>query len=130
MSSFKDLKKESLALYKKLREEKIFCPAFQEEVQFTLMGWEHLVGSDRRHRSLKDVYRRLMLLPLAKDILQKSGTVQSVRTTRGVTTYGLDSIETVEIKGVKVTLKVRVIVRDTKTGKKFYSIMDRKLKSK
>ncbi len=95
---------------------------------FTLFGWNHLVGNDKKHRSVADVYRRLKLLPLAKDIISKAGTVQSIRTINGVTSYGLDSVESIKIDGISRITKVRVIIIDTKTGKKFLSIMDRKIK--
>lgn len=124
----KSFKKIALKNYKAWSREGVFCPAFGEKVYFTLVGWNHVVGNDKKHRSVRDVYRRLKLLPLAKDVISKAGTVQSVRTVSGVTTYGLDSIETIEINGVSRITKVRVIIVDTKTGKKFLSIMDRKIK--
>ena len=123
----KGFKWESLKIYKNWRKEEIFCPAFNEKVHFTLLGWNHIVGNAKKHRSQSDVHRRLKLLPLAKSIVSKAGTIQSVKVVNGVTMYGLDSIETVEINDITVLTKVRVIVIDTKTGKKFLSIMDRKL---
>jgi hypothetical protein len=128
MSSDKKIKQETLNLYKSWRNEEIFCPAFKERVHFTLLGWNHLVGNNVKHRSVRDVYRRLKLLPLAKEIIAKSGTIQTFRIINGVTTYGLDSIETIFINGVSIVVKVRVVIIDTKSGKKFLSIMDRKLK--
>ncbi len=122
------LKAESLKYYKELRKDGVFCPAFKEKVTFSLLGWNHLVGNARKHRSISDIHRRLKLLPLVKEILSKAGTIQSVKLINGVTMYGFDSLETVEINGVGVLRKIRIIVIETKTGKKFLSIMDSKLK--
>lgn len=127
MESMKNFKQEALTIYKTWRNEQIFCPAFNEKVYFTLLGWNHIVGNDKRHRSQSDVHRRLKLLPLAKTIISKAGTVQSIRIVSGTNMYGLDSVETIEINGINVVTKVRVVSVDTKSGKKFLSIMDRKL---
>jgi len=119
-------KRDRFSIYKSFG--KVYCPAFRSYVYFTLLGWEHLVGSGgNRKRSWSDVYRRLQLLPFAKRIVQKSHTIQNIKTVRGKTFYALDSIEVVQIKKKKVTTKVRVVILDTKTGKKFYSVMDRKM---
>ena len=94
----KTIKQESFDLYKSWRAEEIVCPAFNEKVHFTLLGWN------------------------------LAGTIQAVRTINNTTTYGLDSVETIKINGTNTIVKVRVIIVDTKTGKKFLSIMDRKLR--
>lgn len=106
----------------------VYSPALKEKVYFTLAGWNHIVGNYGKHRSVNDIYRRLKLLPLAKDIISRAGTIQSVRTVKGVTSYGLDSIETINVNGVNKVTKVRVVIVNTKTGKKFFSIMDRKIR--
>ncbi len=127
MPKDKTFKKEAFKIYCALRNKSVFCPALNEDVFFTLLGWNHLVGNESKHRHPKDVFRRLKLLPLAEKILVKAGTIQSIRTVKGQVMYGLDSIESIEINGNQVLTKVRVIVVDTKTGKKFLSIMDRKM---
>lgn len=129
MSSQKNIKTQVFKNYKIWRTTGgVYCPALKDKVYFTLAGWNHLVGNYGKHRSVSDIYRRLKLLPLAKDIIAKAGTLQNVRTVKGNTYYGLDSIETIDINGVTKITKVRVIIMDTKTGKKFYSIMDRKVR--
>ena len=128
MVANKQFKKQTLRQYKTWRKEGVYCPAFKQKVFFTLSGWDHIVGNYNKHRSVRDVYRRLKLLPLAKEIISKAGTIQSIRTVNGITTYGIDSIETITINSVKRVTKVRVIITDTKSGKKFLSIMDRKVK--
>ena len=121
-------KLKSLKFYKELSKTSVFCPAFNDHVSFTLLGWNHVVGNAGKHRSVSDVYRRLKLLPLVKTILSKAGTIQSIKTINGTTMYGFDSLETIEVNGVASLRKVRIIVIDTKTGKKFLSVMDSKLK--
>jgi|SRR3989338_8749291 len=128
MANAKIFKFEMLKVYKSWRNIEVYCPAFKENVYFTLLGWNHIVGNSKKHRSQSDVYRRLKLLPLAKDIISRSGTIQSIKVVNNITMYALDSIETIEVNGVKVTTKIRVIVLQTKSGKKFLSIMDRKIR--
>lgn len=112
--------------YSLWRSRPIFCPALKEKVHFTLLGWNHITKPRSRSRTTKDMYRRLKLLPYAKAIVEKSTTIQNVRTRNGKTFYLLQSVEVIEDKtGNKLPKQVKVIIIDTATGKKFYSVMSR-----
>lgn len=83
MSKMKKVKEEAWAFYDSWRKVKSFSPALQSEIRISLLGWRHISGATgAKKRTFNDVYRRLKLLPLAKQIIETSTTMQNI-TTRG-----------------------------------------------
>lgn len=131
MTDMKNAKNKAKALYDQWRQESICCPAFNgERVVFSLKGWNHITGATgHKKRSFTDVRRRLKLLPHAREIIERSSTIQNVSMKRGVKFFALEAI----IEGEKTSLdyqKIRVVICEDRTGKKiFYSVMDKKQNS-
>lgn len=91
-------------------------------------GWYHITGArGYKQRSVHDAYRRLMILPYAKEIIEKATTIQNVQIKGKTTFYALDAVTQVTEDGKTDWRKLRVIIIDDPKGNKvFYSIMDRK----
>ena len=121
------------------KQKTIFNPFLQAQVILNSDGFHHLSFSDRRERSKEEQLLKFNLLPLALDIIKKSGTVQEYRkepvrigrpskdgfsTTKIAEYFGF-----VAIVGEK-KIKVRVIVRRVGDGNfTFWSVMpDSKLR--
>ncbi len=121
-------KNESWKMYDKWRKEDIFCPAFNNKVIFSLQGWRHIIGATgHRKRTSDDTYRRLKLLPHAKEIVEKSSTIQNMIEKRGKKYYVLEAIRPVIENNKKDYRKIRVvIIEDKKRNKIFLSVMDKK----
>lgn len=132
MAGLKKVKIEAWEFYQKWRAEKTYSPALKAEVRVSLMGWRHLSGATgAKKRTINDTYRRLKLLPHARDIIKTSTTVQNISKNKHRTYYVLEAMVEVEEKGVKAHRKVRVILIEDKQGSKvFYSVMDKKLREK
>ena len=98
-------------------------------VQVSLKGWNHLIGQSKfKKRSPGDLYRRLMLLPQAKDITINSHTVQNITRKNNKVFYVLEAVMPNMTKGCVGLSKVRVLYIKTKDEKFiFYSVMDRKI---
>ncbi|OGE19891.1 hypothetical protein A3A14_03255 [Candidatus Daviesbacteria bacterium RIFCSPLOWO2_01_FULL_43_38] len=94
------------------------------------MGWRHISGATgAKKRTFNDTYRRMKLLPHAKEIIEKSTTVQNITVRNGKTFYALEAMVVVKDDGSKSLRKVRVIlVEDKSKNKVFYSVMDKKQK--
>ena len=124
----KDFKQKAYELYDKWRKEEIYCPAFAANVRFSLKGWRHLVGSTgSKKRRLTDVYRRLKLLPYAREIIEKSTTIQNAEKRGSQMFYALEAVVVVGEKGDRSPRKVRVIFEEDRQGNKiFLSVMDKK----
>jgi hypothetical protein len=121
-------KQDAFRLYNRWRKQKIYCPAFKQNVRFSLKGWRHITGATgSKKRNYKDVYRRLKLLPHAKTITQKSTTIQNIVKRKGRTFYILEAVVAVREGGRITPRKVRVVYEEDKQGKKvFLSVMDKK----
>lgn len=124
----KKAKQDAFRLYNRWRKQKIYCPAFKQNVRFSLKGWRHITGATgSKKRNYSDVYRRLKLLPHAKSIIQKSTTVQNIVKRGKKTYYVLEAMVAVGEKNKIAPRKVRVIFEEDKKGKKvFLSVMDKK----
>ena len=72
-----------LKLYKSWN--KVYCPALKADVHFTNYAWLHLVKD--KYRTGKETLRRLEVLPLAKKLIEKSGTIQHKRFHKGRVHY-------------------------------------------
>lgn len=118
----------SWLMYDKWRSTSILCPAFGGPVNFTLQGWRHIIGATgHRKRTSDDTFRRLKLLPYAKEIIEKSSTVQNISQRGRKIFYALEAVIEIEENGAKQMRKVRVVcIEDLKKNKIFYSVMDKK----
>lgn len=122
------------------KERAIHCPYFQQKITLNSDGLHHLRYSARRERSKEEQHLKFRLLPLALQVIRKSGTVQEYR--RGLLpigrrrTDGFVSMKEVEywafvaIVGDR-PLKIRTIVRKVGNGNiTFWSVMlDTKIKN-
>ena len=124
----KTFKNQALNFYKQWQKEKCYCPAFKEKVIISTLGWHHITGqSGAKKRTWNDIYRRLKLLPLAKEIINSSTTIQNITTKSNTTYYILEAIKIVTINKTKVWTKIRVIIIESDKQKKtFLSVMSRK----
>jgi len=134
---FNSRKEKAREIYNK--QKTITNPHLQAQVVLNSDGFHHLQFSDRRERSKEEQLLKFNLLPLALDIIKKSGTLQEYRKepvrighpskdgfspTKIAEYFGF-----VAIVGEK-KIKVRVIVRRVGDGNfTFWSVMpDSKLK--
>lgn len=130
MGKLKKFKQEAWEFYCQWRGQKTHCPALQCDIRVSLMGWRHISGATgAKKRTFNDTYRRMKLLPHAKEIIEKSTTVQNITVRNGKTFYALEAMVVVKDDGSKSLRKVRVIlVEDKSKNKVFYSVMDKKQK--
>ena|SRR3989344_50638 len=128
MPSLKKVKQEAWDFYQKWRKEETYSPAFKSTIRVSLIGWKHIspFGGIRK-RTYQDAYRRYKLLPHAKEIIEKSTTIQNVVEKGGRKFYALEAMVKVAYKNNPEDRKVRVILVEDKLGNKvFFSVMDRK----
>lgn len=120
--------KRAWKFYNEWRKNPSHSPALKAKVSVSLKGWRHISGAfGGKKRTFADIYRRLHLLPKAKEIIEKSTTIQNVEKRHGKTFYTLEAVVEIEEKGKKAPRKVRVILVEDKKGNKiFYSVMDKK----
>lgn len=118
--------------YCKWRENPPYSPAFKAKIVISRQGWLHISGAyGGKKRTFADIYRRLKLLPKAKEIIETSTTIQNVTKKGKDTCYALEAMVMVEENDTKALRKVRVILIENTRGKKtFYSVMDRKPRKK
>jgi len=95
------------------------CPAFGERVYLTRVGWNHIVYHPRR--TLVDKIIRLKKLSLAREILEKATTYQTIQTKGDFCYFGFTAI-----KG-DTRIKVVVSSRGMKSKKILYSVMFKSL---
>jgi hypothetical protein len=109
------------------RKDGIYCPALKSRVRVSLLGWRHITGATgHKKRSFGDVYRRLKLLPYAKEILEESTNIQDISIRNSRTFYAFEAMKLIG----SVWIKVRVVlIEDAKKNKIFLSVMDRKKKN-
>ena len=69
----------------------------------------------------------MKLLPYAKQVIEKSHTIQNIRTVQGRVHYAMDAVIPVKQDGNQFLRKVRVVIyEDSKGNKIFLSVMDKK----
>lgn len=131
MSSLNLLKSEMWIFYDKWRKTGSFCPAFNEKITISLKGWNHILGqSGFKKRNTGDVFRRLSLLPHAKQIIESSHTIQNKKF-KGEGKYKrifytLEALVNDLERGKLVEKKVRVIlIQDNRGNKIFLSVMSK-----
>ena len=117
------------------RQNQIFCPYFNTNIILNSDGFHHLQFSARRERNKREQLLKFRLLPLALQVLRKSGTVQEYRSgmiAAGGTGKrdGLTSMKTVQywafvaIVGDQNPIRIRVITRKVGNGNvTFWSVM-------
>ncbi len=93
-------------LYKSWK--KIYCPALEAHVYFTVWGWNHILH--KKDRTERQRIQRMRLLPHARIALMEAQTYHKKRTVKEYIMY--------EIHGASQKVEVSVIV-STK-GKKYY----------
>lgn len=137
LAYFNSRKEKAHEVYTKKRS--IFCPYLNSEIILNSDGFHHLQFSDRRERSKEEQILKFNLLPLAIEVIKKSGTLQEYRklpqsfwhkskdgfsTTKIVQYWGFSAIV-----GDK-KIKIRAIVRKAGEGNfVFWSVMpDSKIK--
>lgn len=128
---FKGAKEKAQTIYTAERE--IWCPYFQTRVVLNSDGFHHLQFSARRERNKREQLYKFRLLPLALQIIRKSGTVQEYRkllTPIGKpSARGAVSLKEVEYWGLvaivgQKQIKVRAVLRRIGTGNiTFWSVM-------
>lgn len=130
MGNIKKIKQKTWEFYDAWRKTQSFSPAFKSNVRVSLLGWRHISGATgTKKRTFKDTYRRLKLLPYAKQIIETSTTIQNITTKGKRTFYALEAMIAVKENGKDDLRKVRVIlVEDKNRNKIFYSVMDKKQK--
>jgi hypothetical protein len=115
-------------------QKSVYNPYFQSHVIFNSDGFHHLQFSARRERNKKEQLLKFSLLPLAIEIIKKSGTIQEYR--RLLTPIGKPSARTgaipmkeVEYWGLVAivgshSIKVRAVLRRIGDGNiTFWSVM-------
>ncbi len=136
---FEQRKEKARAIYD--AQKNIRNPYLETEVVFNSDGFHHLQFSDRRERNKKEQLLKFSLLPLAINVVKKSGTLQEYRRdivavgkkgndgfrkTKGVQYWGFAAVVGEQ------KIKIRVILRKIGDGNViFWSVMpDSKLKGR
>jgi hypothetical protein len=116
-----------------IAQRDIWCPYFQARVVLNSDGFHHLQFSARRERNKREQLFKFRLLPLALEIIRKSGTIQEYR--KLLTPIGKPSargavpMKDVEYWGLvaivgQKQIKVRAVLRRIGTGNiTFWSVM-------
>ena len=82
-----------------------------------------------KKRDPRDVHRRLVILPLAKQIIETSTTIQNIKEGPKTKYYVLEAIMPVREKGLATYKKIRVVLYEDRSGEvKFLSVMPRRTK--
>ena len=76
--------------FNKWRGSEKIIPAFNEVVYVTKLGWNHIAHHPRR--KLLDKIMRLKKLELAREVLEKSNTYQTVEVRGKIYYYGIQAI--------------------------------------
>ena len=128
---FKRAREKAQVIYAAERE--IWCPFFKTKVVLNSDGFHHLQFSARRERNKREQLFKFRLLPLALEIIRKSGTIQEYRrllTPVGkLSAHGSVPMKKVEYWGLVAIagqrqIKVRAVLRRIGTGNvTFWSVM-------
>ncbi|HEY4489210.1 MAG TPA: hypothetical protein VJA87_01880 [Candidatus Paceibacterota bacterium] len=124
MGSFQKLLQIGREEYKKWKP--IYCPALEENVLFTMRGFNHLrFRKGSLVRDWKETAERLKLLRYVRDILQNASVIAGYRKRVVRSRRGSGEVEYWAIEGFVGKKAVRVIVMKTKGTKSplFLSVM-------
>ena len=130
--SYGDLRRQAKDLFD--RNPKVRCPFFNMDVILNADGFHHLRYSARRARTKAEQALKFRLLPLALEVIRKSGTVQEYRRIwqpieQSPTADGMRRAKEVEYWGFVAIIgsrpdKIRVILRRVGDGNiTFWSVM-------
>ena len=111
---------EAWNFYNQWRQENSFSPALNTNINITRKGWNHIFNKNRNE---KDKYRRLKLLPYAKELIELSTTIQNIKQSNEGTFIAIEHVFNLE-----TNYKVRVIL-ESKDNRDytFLSVMDKKI---
>ncbi|MBQ3296749.1 hypothetical protein IJH01_01285 [Candidatus Saccharibacteria bacterium] len=87
--------------YKKFKP--IYSPALNQDIQFSMPGFKHLIFKGKHRRPNKVIYSRMVLIPLIKPVIRKCNEITEIRNT------------TETIKGKR--LKVQYYALEARVGK-------------
>lgn len=129
---FKEKKEKARQLFEKQRA--IHNPYFGMDIVLNSDGFHHLQFSARRERSKEEQKLKFSLLPLAFDVIRKSGTIQEYRKTlipigKRHSRDGSVKMKTVEYWGLVAIvgsrpIRIRAILRRVGDGNiTFWSVM-------
>lgn len=129
---FKDKKEKARLLFEQQRV--IHNPYFGRDIVLNADGFHHLQFSARRERSKEEQKLKFSLLPLAFDVVRKSGTIQEYRKTlipvgKRHSGDGSVKMKTVEYWGLVAIvgsrpIRIRTILRRIGDGNiTFWSVM-------
>jgi len=127
---FKKQKKNAREIFNNTKS--VFCPYFHQNIFFNSNGFHHLRYSSRRERSRKEQVLKFNLLPLAINVIKKSGTIQEYRSdfiknrknqeSKNVAYWAFIAI--CGAKTGKNNIKIKVILRKIGNGNiVFWSVM-------
>lgn len=133
----KDKFQKAKAKAKKKYKEKseINCPFFNRKIKLNSDGFHHLQFTNNRWRSQDEQILKFNLLPLALNIIEKSGTLQEYRKTMEIAQKGrFSNKKSSEMKEVEYwgftsivsepKIRVKAILRKTGNGDiHFWSVM-------
>ena len=106
--------------YNNWRKENSFSPALKKNVKITRKGWSHIFNKNRNET---DKYRRLKLLPYAKELIELSTTIQNIKQSDETTFIAIEHVFNLE-----TNYKVRVILESKNNSDyTFLSVMDKKI---
>ena len=126
----KKLKAEQIYSAQKL----VYCPYFKSNITLNSDGFHHLQFSARRERNKKETLLKFSLLPVALDIIRKSGTIQEYRKLLGSVGKksnkdGFTNMKEIEYWGLiaiveSKNIKIKTILRRVGNGNiTFWSVM-------
>ena len=116
------------------RNRQVHCPYFNQEIIFNSDGFHHLQFSSRRERKKEEQILKFRLLPLAIQIIKRSGTLQEYRKLlapigkkskkENLTVCKIIEYWSFAAINDKKTIKVKVVLRRVGDGKViFWSVM-------
>jgi len=112
--------------YSKWRENPVYCPALKEKVNFTLRGWKHTVGEDKK-RTIDDIQVRLRMMSKVREIIEKSNFMQDVESFDGKIRYSFIAVEMLKEESGSAYTKLFVIVeKDSYGNLTFLSVFRRR----
>jgi hypothetical protein len=121
---YEDAKKRAKEFYKTIGV--IWCPALNDYIVFNKRGFQHLMRKKGLLRPKTEQIRRFLILPYVKDILEDSKTLPS----HSVREDKESRIDLWIFAANIQNLHVKVIIRQTQTGRKhFLSIYGKTQKS-
>lgn len=110
--------------YRKMKADTVFSPALNNEIRFTNRGWNHLVHNGRE---FNDVYRRIKLLPLVKEIISTKKSFKEGRVWSN--SYIVSAIRSMVIRNKQQKRMVKILILlDRNNEYTFFSVCDKPLK--